>query len=140
MKIQDASNYQAATTQFDSLSAVANRIALIPNQHISIENRLQSSIDNLRQQRLLRVDLATHAIDFLRWPSLYMLSFLLLFTVGMLQLESPKAMRISLTLGALCIGVSLLFIFINSSPYSGLDAINPDSLSQTLKLINPTSK
>lgn len=140
MKMRDVSNYEAAAPQFDSLSEVANRIALTPNQRVSIENRLQSSIDDLRQQRLLRVDLASGAIDFVRWPSLYTLSFLLLFTVGMLHLQSPRAMRISLTLGALCIGVSLLFIFINVSPYSGLDAINPEPLSQTLKSISSIPK
>lgn len=140
MKMRDASHYEAAAPQFDSLSEVVNRIALTPNQRISIENRLQSSIDNLRQQRLLRVDLASGTIDFVKWPSLYTLSFLLLLTVGMLHLQSPRAMRISLTLGALCIGVSLLFIFINVSPYSGLDAINPEPLSQTLKLISSNSK
>jgi hypothetical protein len=140
MKIKDISNYEAANAQFDSLCAAANSIALAPNQRASIENRLQSTIDSLRQQRMLRVELAKTAIDFVKWPSLYTLSFLLLFTVGMLQITSPRAMRISLTLGALCIGVSLLFIFINTSPFSGLDAVNPEPLSQTLKLIQLNSK
>lgn len=140
MKINDASKYEVASPEFESLSKAAIKIAMAPNQRVSTENRLQSSIDNLRHERLLRINLAKTSIHLARWPSLYILSFLLLFTVGLLQLQSPRAMRISLTMGALCIGGSLLFIHLNASPYGGLDAVNPDPLSQTLKLINPTSK
>jgi len=32
------------------------------------------------------------------------------------------------------------FIHLNGSPYGGLDAVNPDPLNQTLKLISSTSK
>jgi len=140
MKIRDVSNYDAASPEFEILSSVANKIAMMPNQNVSTENRLQSAIDNLRHERLIRDNLAKNSIHLARWPFLYLLSFLLLFTVGLLQLQSQGAMRISLTMGALCIGVSLLFIHLNGSPYGGIDAVNPDPLSQTLKLINPTTK
>lgn len=140
MKIRDASNYEAASPEFEILSAVASKIAMEPNQRASTENRLQSAIDNLRHERLVRDNLAKTSIRIERWPSLYLLSFLLLFTVGLLQVQSPRAMRISLTMGTFCIGASLLFIHLNGSPYGGLDAVDPDPLSQTLKLINPISK
>lgn len=140
MKIRDVSKYDAASPEFEILSSVASKIAMTPNQNVSTENRLQVSIDNLRHERLVRDNLAKTSIHLARWPSLYLLSFLLLFTVGLLQLQSPRAMRISLTMGTLCIGASLLFIYLNGSPYGGIDAVNPDPLSQTLKLLHPTTK
>ena len=140
MKLRDVSNYGAASPEFEILSTVADKIAMEPNQRASTENRLQSAIDNLRHERLVRDNLAKTSIRIERWPSLYLLSFLLLFTVGLLQVQSPRAMRISLTMGTFCIGASLLFIHLNGSPYGGLDAVDPDPLNQTLKLISSTSK
>ncbi len=133
MQSGDSKNHWLASPELEALSAVANKIATDPNQLSSTGNRLQATIDNLRHARLLRLGLAYDGIDFARWPSIYMLSFLLLFSVGLLQLRAPRAMRIALTMGALCIGSSLVFLYINLSPYRGINPVEPTFLKDSVQ-------
>lgn len=112
-----------------SIDSITNKL----NQRSSIVNRLDSSIDALHHERLVRLSLAYDRISFVRWPSIYALAFLLLFTVGLLQLRSPRAMKITLTMGALCIGSSMIFLFLNTSPYHGPTSIKPTLLIDSTK-------
>lgn len=119
-----------ASSEFRALKVIVNNIVLETNQRNS--NRLELMIDNLRHERLLRQSLAFNGSNFARWPSIFVLSFLLLFTVGLLQLENPSAMKISLIMGALCIVTATVFLFINMSPYRGFNAIEPNILIDSL--------
>ncbi|MGV0963779.1 MAG: hypothetical protein ACOYBT_07820 [Polynucleobacter sp.] len=120
--------------QLEILTNKINGIANTLNQSSSVVHRLYSSIDSLHHERLVRLSLAYDRISFVRWPSIYALAFLLLFTVGLLQLRSPRAMKITLTMGALCIGSSMIFLFLNTSPYHGPTSIKPTLLIDSTKL------
>ena len=136
MMAGDASKKTIASSEFENLSEVVNNIATKANQRSSIESRLIAAIDKLRYERLIRLSLAYESTDFLRWPSVFALSFLLLFTVGLLQLKSPRAMTISLTMGALCIGTTMLFLYLNLFPYHGMNSIKPTLLMDSLRALN----
>jgi Protein of unknown function (DUF4239) len=138
MKTENPAGKTIALSEFENLNTVANKIAMQTNQRSSIEERLVSAIDSLRHERLQRLSLAYDSTNFSRWPSVFVLSFLLMLTVGLLQLRSPRAMRISLVMGALCIGSTMLFLYLNLSPYHGMNAVNPQSLEESLKLIPAT--
>ncbi len=135
MQTGDQTNWELTLPEFELLSATANDIGTQTRYLGSTGNRLDSMIDSLYHERLLRLSMAYNRPNFERWPSIFVLSFLLLFTVGLLQLRSPRAMRITLIMGALCIGSSLLFLFLNLSPYCGLNAIKPNMLINSLKAI-----
>lgn len=124
-----------ASLELVELSNTANAIAMQKNQSQSLVNRIYTALDTLHHERLLRLSLAHEFPSIVRWPSMFVLSFLLLFTVGLLQLRSHRAMKISLALGALCIGSSMIFLLANLSPYRGLNAVKPDALKASLKLI-----
>lgn len=134
MESNDYKNRDAALSKLEALSAAANEIGMKENSKESIDGRLNSAIDSLFHERLQRLSYAFDRPNFARWPSIFVLSFLLLFTVGLLQLRSPRAMRISLTMGALCIGSSLIFLFLNISPYRGLNAVKPNMLKNSLEM------
>ena len=119
--------------QLEILTKNINDITNKLNPSSSIVNRLDSSIDALHHERLVRLSLAFERISFVRWPSIYLLAFLLLFTVGLLQLRCPRAMKITLTMGALCIGSSMIFLFLNTSPYHGPTSIKPTLLIDSIQ-------
>lgn len=132
----DDTNFDLAKSKLEELTNVVHAIAIKPNQEASIVNRLDNNIDTLYRERLIRLTLAYDDASLARRPSIYVLSFLLLFTVGILQLKNPKAMKISLILGALCIGSSMVFLFSNISPYHGPISIKPTMLMEFIsKLI-----
>jgi hypothetical protein len=135
MKGENPIGKTIALAEFENLNNVANTIAMQINQRSSIEGHLVSTIDTLRHARLQRLSLAYDSTNFSRWPSVFVLSFLLMMTVGLLQLKSPRAMRITLIMGALCISSNMLFLYLNISPYRGMNPINPQSLEESLKLI-----
>lgn len=139
MKANTSMVHNTASPEFEALSKITNTIAMEPNQHSLIAGRLESSMNILQHERLLRSSLAYEGTNFARWPSILVLSFLLLFTVGLLQLRSPRAMKISLIMGALCIGSSMLFLFLNLSPYSGLNPVTPNLLKSSIGIISPTN-
>lgn len=122
-----------ALVQLDILTKNINSITSNLNQSSSIVHRLDSSIDALHHERLIRLSLAYDRISFVKWPSIYLLAFLLLFTVGLLQLRCPRAMKITLTMGALCIGSSMIFLFLNTSPYHGPTSIKPTLLIDSIQ-------
>ena len=136
MKVDNPAGKTIARSEFENLNDVANRIAMQANQRSAIESRLITSIDSLRHERLLRLSLAYDSTNFSRWPSVFVLSFLLMMTVGLLQLRSPRAMRISLAMGALCIGSTMLFLYLNISPYYGLNPVEPQPLEESLGFIH----
>jgi len=138
MKIANPVGKTIARSEFENLNDVANKIAMQTNQRSAIESRLITSIDSLRHERLLRLSLAYDSTNFSRWPSVFILSFLLMITVGLLQLRSPRAMRISLTMGSLCIGSTMLFLYLNISPYYGLNPVEPQILEESLSFIHIT--
>ena len=126
-------NNEDALSRLEDLSKTINAINKTLNQSRSIASRLDSSIDILYHEQLVRQSLAYDRISFLKWPSIYALSFLLLFTVGLLQLRSPRAMKITLTMGALCIGSSMIFLFLNTSPYRGPVSVKPTMLIESIR-------
>ena len=136
MMSKDPSINGLAFPEFESLSSTVNQIASTPHQNSFVANRLESSIDSIRHERLVRLNLAQEKINLLKWPSFFSLSFLMLFSIGLLQLRAPRAMRIALTMGALCIGTTVLFIFLNSSPYGGNQPVKPNLLEESLKRID----
>ncbi|OYY06362.1 DUF4239 domain-containing protein [Polynucleobacter sp. 39-46-10] len=139
MKAKTPMVHKIASPEFEALNKITNAIAMEPNQHSLITNRLESSMNILQHERLVRSSLAYEGTTFARWPSIFVLSFLLLFTVGLLQLKSPRAMKISLTMGALCIGSAMFFVFLNLTPYSGLNPVTSNLLKSTLSTISPTN-
>jgi apolipoprotein N-acyltransferase len=139
MKAKKPMVHNIASPEFEALRKITDAIAMKPNQHSLIANRLESSMNILQHERLLRSSLAYEGTNIGRWPSIFSLSFLLLLTVGLLQLRSPRAMKISLAMGAFCIGSAMLFIFLNLSPYSGLNPVTADLLNSTVSTISPTN-
>jgi hypothetical protein len=139
MKAKKPMVHNIASPEFEALRKITDTIAMKPNQHSLITNRLESSMNILQHERLLRSSLAYEGTNISRWPSIFSLSFLLLFSVGLLQLRSPRAMKISLAMGAFCIGSAMLFLFLNLSPYSGLNPVTPDLLKSTVSTISPTN-
>lgn len=132
MAAEDRENYGSAIAKLQALNLVSNTLANNPSYRPSSINRLESAIDALYRERLIRLSLAYDRPSLIRWPSIYALSFLLLFTVGLIQLRKPKAMKITLAMGALCIGTSMIFVFLNISPYRGVSSIKPVSLIESL--------
>lgn len=135
MRSGDSSVRDNASPQLDALSDIANAIAMKSNLNPSLLNRLNSAMNTLHHERMQRLFLAYEYPSFIRWPSLFVLSFLLIFTIGLLQLRSPRAMKITLTMGALCIGSSMVFLLANLTPYRGLNAVKPEILKGSLRLI-----
>ena len=133
LKTGDYVNQWTASPEFEALSATTDKLAFSSNLPSSIATRLQTTIDSLRQYRLLRLGLAYDEVKFTKWPSIYVLSFLLLFSVGLLQVRAPRAMRIALTMGALCIGSTMVFLYVNQSPYRGFDPVQPTLLKDSVK-------
>jgi hypothetical protein len=136
MKAGNPAGKTIGRSEFENLNDIANKIAMQPNQRSAIESRLITSIDSLRHERLLRLSLAYDSTNFSRWPSVFVLSFLLMISVGLLQLRSPRAMRISLSMSALCIGSTMLFLYLDISPYYGLNPVQPQILEESLSFIH----
>lgn len=136
MKLGDSSKQNIASSEFEDLNVTVNEIATQANQRLSTENRLIGALDTIRHERLLRLSLAYDSTNFARWPSVFVFSFLLLLTVGLLQLKRPRAMRIAVSMGALCIGSTMLFLYLNLSPYHGMNSIEPTLLVDTLSSLN----
>ena len=130
----------SSSRELDVLSSTVSRITSHSRMGNLNQDRLQTLVDTLYYERTVRLSLSSDINLFSRWPSLYFLSIMLLLTIGMLQLRKPQAMKISLTMGALCIGASMVFLFMNVSPYRGLVAVEPTMLKSLLSPETLTTK
>ena len=128
-KISDFNN----SIPLDNLTTLSERISSKNYENRSTGARIESAIENLHRERLERLFLAHEVRSFSKSPSIFTLALLMLLTIGLLQLRKPQAMKIALTMGTLCIGSSMVFIFLNISPYHGPISIQPSILEKAIK-------
>ena len=117
----------------DNLSTVSESISSKNYGDRSTGARIESAIQNLHRERLERLFLAHEVGSFAKSPSIFTLALLMLLTIGLLQLRKPQAMKVALVMGVLCIGSSMVFIFLNISPYRGPISIQPSILEKAIK-------
>lgn len=125
-------NELSNSPELDALTTIADSISSKTNGIRFNESRIEAAIQTIHRERIERLTLAYDVGNFAKWPSVYVLSFMMLFTIGILQLRRSKAMKISLVMGALCIGSSMIFIFLNISPYRGPIAVKPNLLQKSI--------
>jgi hypothetical protein len=139
IKIEWPLMIEGKTNDFNNSIPLDNLTVL--SEHLSSKNygnrltgdRIESAIQNLHRERLERFFLAHDIGSFAKSPSIFTLSLLMLLTIGLLQLRKPQAMKIALVMGTLCIGTSMVFIFLNISPYRGPISIQPSLLEKAIK-------
>ncbi len=127
-KINDFNN----SMPLDNLSTVSESISSKNYGNHATGPRIESAIQSLHRERLERLFLANEVGSFAKSPSIFTLSLLMLLTIGLLQLRKPQAMKIALTMGTLCIGSSMVFIFLNISPYRGPISVQPLILGKAI--------
>lgn len=132
LMIEGKSNDLNNSISLDNLTAISESFISKNYSNHSIGVRIESAIQSLHRERLQRLLLAYEVVSFAKWPSIFTLSLLVLLTIGLLQLRKPQAMKVSLIMGALCIGSSLIFIFLNISPYRGPISIQPSILENAI--------
>ncbi len=128
----DHENREGALPELQALSRTAIQIARFEKLPRILENRLQQSIDEIRIARLSRLSLAHDSISFIKWRAVILFGVLLLFTVGLVHLRRPRAMKIALFVTTLGVLLTIGILANNRSPYSGKDAIEPDMLADSL--------
>lgn len=134
MQVSDADRREDAVNEIKVLSETTIRIAINGNLPKIVENRLQNSIDEIRTARLSRLSLAHDSVTFIKWRAVFWFGLLLLFTVGIVHLRRPRAMKITLTVTAVGILLTIGILVNNRSPYAGKGAIDPEMLSESIKL------
>lgn len=117
----------------DNLTALSERMSSKNYENRSTGARIESAIQSLHRERLERLFLANEIGSFAKSPSIFTLSLLMLLTIGLLQLRKPQAMKVALVMGVLCIGSSMVFIFLNISPYRGPISVQPLLLEKAIK-------
>lgn len=133
LMIEGKANDFNNSTPLDNLTELSERISSKNYGDRSTGSRIESAVENLHRERLERLFLAHEVGSFLKSPSIFVLSLLMLLTIGLLQLRKPQAMKIALVMGTLCIGSSMVFIFLNLSPYHGPISIQPSILEKAIK-------
>lgn len=133
MVVGDDVNREGALPELKELSNTAIQLAIREKLPSVLENRLQQSIDQIRVARLSRLSLAHDSISFIKWRAVILFGFLLLFTVALVHMRRPRAMKITLFVTALGILLSIAILSNNRSPYAGGDAIKPEMLINSIR-------
>lgn len=134
MRSSDADRREDALKDLKELSETTIRIAIEGKLPKILESRLQNSIDEIRTARLSRLSLAHDSVTFIKWRAVFLFGLLLLFSVGIVHLRRPRAMRIALIVTAVGILLTIGILANNRSPYAGKGAIDPEMLAESIKL------
>ena len=133
----DYANKEGALNELKALSETVIEIGSRERLPRILESRLQNSVDDIRTARVSRLSLAYDNISFIKWRSVLLFGLLLIFTVGIVHLRRPRAMKISLSLTAFGILLTIGILVNNRSPYAGPDAIMPSMLVDSTKAYEP---
>ena len=129
----DHANREGALPELKELSYTAIQLTIREKLPGVLESRLQQSIDEIRIARLSRLSLAHDSISYIKWRAVLLFGFLLLFTVALVHMRRPRAMKITLLVTALGILLSIAILANNRSPYAGREAITPEMLINSVK-------
>lgn len=98
--------------------------------------RLNHALESLRFSRQQRISLAHDAISIAKWAATMSLAVLTLFSVAVVHIRRPRAMKISMLLTVLCILATIHVLSKNRSPYLGNAAISNNLLVDSLKILD----
>lgn len=129
----DYENKEGALQELKALSKTTIQIAIEERLPKVLVSRLQQSVDEIRIARLSRLSLAHVNISYIKWRAVILFGFLLLFTVGVVHMRKPRAMKIALFATAFGILLSIGILANNRSPYAGPGAIKPTMLIESIK-------
>ena len=136
MNEKDAKNREIALPEFIALSKTINQIAYQANQLASIGSQLEAELTVIRHNRKVRQSIAYDTDNIKKWIVIPISSILLLISVGVVQLGSLKAMKVSLSIASLCILTAMTFLYITISPYGMWNPVNPHQLQESLMMLS----